>query len=80
MSTDAPHTEMGRRLYAWRHGRGLSGQQLADYLGVHNSHVYRWEAGSMAPRPEHLGALRALGLSLDWLITGHGSMEHQHHD
>lgn len=40
-----PKIRTPEELVAWRSGRGLSQQMLADLLGVHKQTVWRWEDG-----------------------------------
>jgi DNA-binding XRE family transcriptional regulator len=57
--------ELGRRLRAWREGRGLSQRELAERLGWEQPHVARLEAGAHTPNLATLNRLaRRLGLEV----------------
>ncbi len=65
--------EFGARLTAAREERGLSQKQLAAKLRINVSTLSRHERGEASPRFDELLALRAaLGVSLDFLMTGEG--------
>lgn len=82
MSTQqAPHP--GRRVpeltLGWRLQLALAGrhtpEEMAEYLGVHRSTVYRWmkDAGA-APRPAYVRQWAiACSVDVDWLLTGKAS-------
>lgn len=53
----------GDRFRALREKRGLSGQDVADALGVHNTVVYRWQLGTSSPKKN--GLLERLLVLLD---------------
>jgi transcriptional regulator with XRE-family HTH domain len=56
---------LGTRISAWRHERGLSQKKLAAAVGVTVSAVSLWEANHTKPRQKHLDALvDALGLTM----------------
>lgn len=64
-----PAETMGARLRQRRIKAGLSGAALAALLGVADSTVYRWEAGTRAIRPDHLSALsRELNCRPAWFL------------
>jgi transcriptional regulator with XRE-family HTH domain len=46
-------------LIKWRKKFGLTQRQLADFLGVKNMTVYRWESG-----------MRAIPTMLPWALKG----------
>jgi DNA-binding transcriptional regulator YiaG len=46
-------------LTKWRKRYGLTQKQLADFLGVRNITVYRWESG-----------MRAIPTMLPWALKG----------
>lgn len=59
------------RLRAYRRGKGLTQQELADLLGVSNKTVSRWESGGGYPDVPLLVPLaRALGVEVDDLLDG----------
>lgn len=65
----------GARLRSFRKERGLSGQALADAIGVTRSTVSYWEAGRTALPWTVCLALEAVhGVSATWLSTGEGPM------
>ena len=49
---------VGDRTRNERRRRGMTQQELADYLGVFKHTLYRWERGLATPRPHHLRGLR----------------------
>lgn len=50
----------------------FSKAQLARELEVSNAHVANWLGGQM-PRAEHLLTIaRRFGVTMEWLLTGHG--------
>lgn len=62
---------MGERIRAARVYASLSQVELAEILGVHQSTLWRWEAGRTVPDSSQLLALsKALGRSVGWILTG----------
>ena len=63
----------GDRLEAAREAAGLSGEELAQRLGVRDSTIKAWEADEWEPRGNRLQMLAGmLNVSLTWLMTGKG--------
>jgi len=61
--------EYGQHLAALREAAGLTQQQLAARLGVHQSNIAFWERWEKPPRGEVLPQLAAaLGVSIDVLL------------
>lgn len=55
--------------------RSLSLKEAAKVCDVSYSSLQNWISGIREPRPEALIALGShLGISIDWLLTGEGSM------
>lgn len=48
---------LGQRIAAWRHHRGMTQKQLAEELGVVPSAVAMWETGDSTPTTKNLDAL-----------------------
>ena len=64
---------LAKRLIAARSKQGLSQQALADASGVAAAQISRYESSRSAPRPEVTAKLaKALGVSFEWLLEGHG--------
>lgn len=64
-------TTFGERLKELRIRKGLTHQEIADYLGVSRSTISYYENGKNEPRIEGLIKLaELLEVSLDYLITG----------
>lgn len=62
------YKEIGRRLQAFRMGKGLSAEQVAERLGISRTAVYRFEKGEVV-KIEALTALaQLLGVSLATLL------------
>ena len=49
-ATSNRFTEIGERLRAYRMGRGLAAEQVAERLGVSRAAVYRIEAGEVVKK------------------------------
>ncbi len=50
-------------------GSGISGNRLADRIGVDSSQVSRWRTGDAIPRPENIAKLAdTFGVDYDWLF------------
>jgi transcriptional regulator with XRE-family HTH domain len=66
---------MGMRLRAAREQRSLKQSELADMVGMRPHSLWRYEAGRAAPgTPRLLKLARALGVRLEWLVSGEGPM------
>lgn len=69
-------SKLGERIRQARKHRGLSGEQLGALIGSNQSTISDWEKGKHSPRMTLLGSLaEALGVNLEWLISGEGEME-----
>ncbi len=53
------HADAGARLRRLRQARGLTVEQLSQYVGVHHSTVCRWEAGRSQPLEPYVPLLAA---------------------
>ena len=51
--------DLGTRIAAWRHSRGLTQQEVAEGVGVVVSAVSMWEGGSNPPSNKNLEKLIA---------------------
>jgi len=73
-NTKGPNNGLSDRIRSARRTTKLSQAELADSLGVASSAVAQWEgANGTTPRIEKFPALAsAIGVSVDWLLTGHG--------
>jgi transcriptional regulator with XRE-family HTH domain len=59
------------RLRSLRKERNLSQTELGDLVGVHYTHIGRYERGSSRPAADTLNRLaQALGVSGDYLLAG----------
>ena len=68
---DTIYQEFSERLKALRHQKGLSQAELAELIGVHHTHVSRYERGDTAPAAKALLTLaEALEVSIDYLLSG----------
>lgn len=47
---------------------------LAVELGVHESAISRWQQGRSISVPHLIALCQTLDISIDWLLTGQGSM------
>lgn len=67
-------TDVGSRIRMARRVAGLLQEQLAEKAGIDQATVSRWEHRDEVP--DRAGSLlaiaRALGVSVDWLLTGEG--------
>ena len=62
------------RIASRRRDIGLSQVALAKKIGVSGTSVSKWESGLNQPKGRYLNDLAAaLGVSVDWLLTGDGS-------
>jgi transcriptional regulator with XRE-family HTH domain len=65
--------DVGSRMAEARAAAGRTQAEIANQLGVKASTVAKWEHGTASPRCNRLAALAGiLGVSLSWLIVGHG--------
>ncbi len=63
--------EFAARLKRLREKRGLSQAELAEMIGVHKSHLLRYEHGQASPTAERIVALaRVLRVTADALLRG----------
>jgi transcriptional regulator with XRE-family HTH domain len=64
------------RLSALRKTKGLTQQQLAERVGLHQSQIHRYESGSSEPSMDALRRLAlALGVTTDQLVFEEGERE-----
>lgn len=64
---------MPDRIRASRHHLGISAEHVARRVDVSTTSVLRWETGT-SPASHYLPALAdALGVSIEWLLTGEGA-------
>lgn len=69
---DSP-SDLGARIADARIAGGRTQTDVANQLGTKVSTVDKWERGIASPRSNRLTALAGiLGVSLSWLIVGHG--------
>lgn len=69
---DSP-TDVGGRIAEAREAAGMTRLDLSEHLGVREATVARWEAGRSHPRPNRMATMAGLlGVSLSWLLMGHG--------
>jgi RNA polymerase primary sigma factor len=69
--------ELKERLQAARRNKGLKQSELAKAVGVSPSLASMWLKGTRTPDQEALERLaKALGVDLDWLLTGRGREPH----
>lgn len=67
-------SDVGTRIADARAAAGRTQTEVANQLGVKASTLDKWERGVASPRSNRLTALAGiLGVSLSWLIVGHGS-------
>lgn len=63
--------EIGARIAAARHRKGLSQRQLSQLIGVTLGAVGQYETGATIPRPERFEAIaRVCEVKAEWLLTG----------
>jgi transcriptional regulator with XRE-family HTH domain len=63
------------RIRELRTANKLTQDQFAEICGASKSAVSQWESGRTLPTIANIAALsRRLAFSIDWLITGEGSM------
>ncbi|MCQ4242495.1 helix-turn-helix domain-containing protein [Stutzerimonas stutzeri] len=66
---------IGRRIRTAIESQGLSLKKAAERCDISYSSLQNWAGGHREPRPEALIAIGSqLGISIDWLLTGQGSM------
>ncbi len=66
-------SDLGARIADARTAAGRTQADIANQLGVKVSTMEKWERGGASPRSNRLTALAGiLGVSLSWLIIGHG--------
>jgi len=62
-------TPFAKNLRAIRKSRALTQQQLGELIGVHHSHISKWEKGEYEPGQKNFRQLaQALGVSLAELL------------
>lgn len=62
---------LGRTIAQSRKNKGWTQAQLADQLGVHQSHVTRWESDRVRPREKTLSQIAsALDVTPEELVIG----------
>jgi HTH-type transcriptional regulator, cell division transcriptional repressor len=65
--------DVGRRIAEAREVAGMTRRELSEHLGVRAATVARWETGRSHPRPNRMATIAGLlGVSLSWLLMGHG--------
>lgn len=69
-----PDKEAGRRWKEARSSLGMNQAAFSGAVGTSQSFYSRVESGICKPNPAMLAAVRHLGFSLDWLLTGTGEM------
>lgn len=63
----------GERLRELREGAGLSQEHLAEQIGVHQTYIYKLEAGKSQPTVARaLSLARALGIGIEILLREPG--------
>ncbi len=63
--------EFGNRIAHYRKLKGLSQSEMAKMLGITQSHLSRWESGSVAPNTANVLALaKVLGCQVSDLFPG----------
>ena len=71
MNSATINEQIGSRIAEYRIKRGLSQAQIADFLGLPQPNVSRWERGRTAPSYSTLYEIAsALGVSVHDLIPG----------
>lgn len=78
-NADGPLSILANRIRFARRAARLSQSELADSLKVASSAVAQWESSNgTTPRIEKFPALAsAMGVSIDWLLTGRGDRRRQ---
>src|ERR1700761_8347185 len=67
-------TAIGDRLKLIRAELGHTQKNMSDILGLGIRTWQTYELGNSLPKAETLNQLSALGYSIDWVLTGRGSM------
>lgn len=67
-------SDLGERLRHARALRRLSQQELARKADVSQQLISQLERGDTVVSARHIALARALEVSLDWLVDGHGEM------
>lgn len=58
--------ELGSRIAAWRHFKGLQQKELAEAVGVTAGAVSQWESGTFVPTHTNIAAVcDALGITME---------------
>lgn len=66
---------IGKRIRIAVEALGLSLKQAAERCDIPYSSLQNWAGGHREPRPDALITIGSqLGISIDWLLTGEGSM------
>lgn len=65
---------IGSRLAEARSTLGLSIDGVSQRTGVPASTIKKWEGEQRSPGGDQLSKLATLGINLDWVLTGRGSM------
>ncbi|WP_420996203.1 helix-turn-helix domain-containing protein [Cupriavidus sp. 30B13] len=73
-ATEMRKADVAARLKEARQFLGLSQQKLADKFGISKPGLQGNEAGKSMPGGDLLACYSSLGISVDWLLTGKGSM------
>src|ERR1700757_1858759 len=78
---NGPLSALADRIRAARRAAQMSQAELAENLHVASSAVAQWEAANgTSPRIEKFPALAsAMGVSVDWLLTGRGDQRRPRH-
>lgn len=63
-------TQIGARIRAARTARGLTQDDLADRLGIHQATVSRWELGGTITVEQLVQVAEALDIALPELVGG----------
>jgi transcriptional regulator with XRE-family HTH domain len=72
-------SDVAGRIREMRESRGLTQAALGARLGVTRSQVTLWETGGRNPSPTSLKQIAlALGVAVEWLVTGRGSAKPAH--
>ena len=65
----------GERIVLARATARLKQKDVADHFGIRPVSVHQWEVGQTQPDPRKITALAGLlGVSVEWLLSGHGEM------
>lgn len=68
------HTDVGKRLKAWRDSVSKSQKDAAALLGIHPNTYQNYERGVRGPDASAIRAFAGVGINTNWLITGKGEM------